>query len=336
MNDQDVGTRLAADGVLEGLSIPPSARLQQLTGHASARRFFRVTAGAVSTVLVAYPVDDPSGPRRYVDTAAFLRRAGVLVPTVHAVGARALVVQDGGDELLDCVPPGRQPRLYRQAARIMLRLQRQGRREVPPNPDLSLDATRLRQELDFAEQHALAGWLGIDDGRDGRERFYDRLVSEIERLPQALCHRDYHARNLLMVGDRLMVLDFQDIMQGPLFYDLASLVWDNYCDLEASVATETVASFWSGSRCRLEASAAAEIPDRPAGLPPVARQAFCLVGLQRCLKALGTFAYQVTVAGNADYARYAPRTWRHARAALVALGWGEDLRRLEAFERVPA
>ena len=247
-----------------------------------------------------------------------------------------MVVEDGGDQLLDRATPERLPRLYGQATRAIVRIQRLGRREAAPNPDLRLDAARLRWELDFTEQHALGGWLGVDGGGSARARFYDRLASEIGRLPLAMCHRDYHARNMLVTGDRLMVLDFQDVMRGPVFYDIASLVWDNYCDVDSPLAAASLASFWGGCRCPLRASAEAELPDGPAGLPPAARQAFCLVGLQRCLKALGTFGYQVTVAGNVDYARYAPRTWRNARAALVALGWHDVLPPLQGFDRLPA
>jgi len=333
---QVLPSELAADGVLEGLVLPTGASLERLTGHASSRRFFRVTTGEAASILVVYPSGERDGPVRYVKTAEFFRRAGARVPRVQSVGARALVVEDGGDELLDQAPSGQLAPLYRQAARVIVNLQRRGRREAAPNPDLCLDAARLRRELDFMEQHALGRWLGVDGGSGGRARAYDRLVAEVERQPLVLCHRDYHARNLLVTGGRLMVLDFQDVMAGPLLYDIASLIWDNYCDVDPAVAAATLASFWAGCGCRLEASHAAEIPAHPAGLPAAARQAFCLVGLQRCLKALGTFGYQVTVAGNPGYARYAPRTWRHARSALVALGWDDVLRQLAGFDRLMA
>ncbi len=336
MTGQATFAELAVEGVLEGLALPPGVHLERLTGHASSRRFFRVATAPESSILVVYPADERDGAARYLKTAEFFRRAGVRVPRVRSVGARALVVEDGGDELLDQAKPGRLMRLYRQAARVIVRLQRHGRRAAAPNSDLRLDASRLRWELDFMEQHALRGWLGVGDGGGRRARAYDRLVSEVERQPLVLCHRDYHARNLLVTGDRLMVLDFQDVMPGPLLYDMASLVWDNYCDVDPAVAAATLASFWAGCRCRLQASDGAEIPTGPAGLPASARQAFCLVGVQRCLKALGTFGYQVTIAGNPDYARYAPRTWKNARAALVALGWDDVLRQLQAFDRLTA
>ena len=336
MTRQAIHAELAGEGVLEGLALPADAKLGRLTGHASTRRFFRVTKEADSSILVVYPKDEPTGAARYVKTAAFFQRAGIRVPRIRSLGVYAVVVEDGGEELLDRAEPARIGRLYRQAARAIVHLQRHGRRHLAPNPDVGLDAARLRQELDFMERHALRGWLGVDRDDGSRARVYDRLVSEIVRLPQALCHRDYHARNLLVAGDRLMVLDFQDVMSGPMLYDIVSLIWDNYCDVDPVIATETLASFWAGCRCRIELSAAAEVPPHPVGLPPAARQAFCLVGLQRCLKALGTFGYQVAVVGNSEYAQFAPRTWRHASAALTALGWDDAQRQLRGFGRLQA
>ena len=327
---------LATEGVLAGLELPTGALLERLTGHASSRRFFRVITAEKTRVLVVYPAEERDGPARYLKTAKFFRRAGIRVPQVLSVGAHAVLVEDGGDELLGRAPPRRIGQLYRQASRAIVRLQRYGRRYEAPNPDVCLDASRLRWELDFMERYALRGWLGVDGGGVSRARAYDRLVDELERLPQALCHRDYHAHNLLVSDNRLIVLDFQDVMQGPVLYDIASLIWDNYCDVDPIVATTTIANFWAGCRFQMESSVAAEIPARPIGLPPPARQAFCLVGLQRCLKALGTFGYQVTVAGNRDYARYAPRTWKHASGALLALGWDDVLQQLQDFNRLKA
>ncbi len=52
-----------------------------------------------------------------------------------------------------------------------------------------------------------------------------------------MVHRDYHSRNLMVVGENTPgVIDFQDAVYGPLTYDLASLLKDCYI----SWPTETV------------------------------------------------------------------------------------------------
>ena len=63
------------------------------------------------------------------------------------------------------------------------------------------------------------------------ERRSATIVRELAAEPRVLCHRDYHSRNLMLRGDRLFIIDFQDARLGPDTYDLASLLRDSYVDL---------------------------------------------------------------------------------------------------------
>jgi aminoglycoside/choline kinase family phosphotransferase len=122
-----------------------------------------------------------------------------------------------------------------------------------------------------------------------------------------------------------------------VFYDAASLLWDNYCDLGPRMVAELLSRSHSDSPVwGLAPVDGLAIPEYPQGLPPAARQAFALVAAQRHIKALGTFGYQVTVAGNLPFARFGTRTWKHVRAALRGLGWRELEEALSPFDRLPA
>lgn len=328
---------LRAEGALTGLDLPTGAIAVALQGHASTRRYFRTSAERGGTrILAVYPVDGVEALERYLRAAGWLGEAGVRVPRVLQRGERALLLEDAGDRLLSTMPAGpERDRLYRQAVRLLARIQRHGRIAPAVNPDWALDAERLRRELDFTEEHALRGWLGDRTASGARERGFDRLAEQVAALPRVTCHRDYHARNLMVQGDRLVVIDFQDIMAGPIHYDAASLLWDNYCDLDAATAgrmLRTLQAQAPGARVAL--TPAARIPGIPTGLPAEHRQAFCLVAAQRHLKALGTFGYQVTRAGNASFAAFAGRTWGHARAALRSLGWDDLVVALAPLDRL--
>lgn len=72
------------------------------------------------------------------------------------------------------------------------------------------------------------------------QRTFDFLTQECLKQPQVPMHRDYHCRNLMVTPDgcdssilaRLAVIDYQDMVMGPLGYDVASLVFDCYTRLE--------------------------------------------------------------------------------------------------------
>jgi len=58
-------------------------------------------------------------------------------------------------------------------------------------------------------------------------KLYTELANQLERSPQVLCHRDFHAWNLMIDSEKnLRVIDFQDALMGPRAYDLASLLND--------------------------------------------------------------------------------------------------------------
>lgn len=306
--------------------------------HVSQRRFYRLlpesdeSAAIASVVLVLYAGDDREAVSRYERVARWFRAAGVRVPRVYGSTARALLVEDGGDQLLaDCGAPDLEAR-YGEAARIICALQAHGRRCALPNPDLRLDRDRLRFELDFTEEHAVRGWHEVGASLR-RDRTFDRLADAVAALPRRLCHRDFHSRNLLVDGD-LMVVDFQDAMSGPLFYDLASLLHDDYREVPDRCAARATGTFWADIDAPLRLNDGFAVPDAPETLPPAARQGLALTAAQRSLKALGTFGHQVGVAGRREYAGYARRTWRHARRSLAALGEQELIEELAVFDRI--
>ncbi len=336
----DCRAELESSGALADVVLPwPLGSATRLGLHASRRRFYRlsppavVAGGPASAVLVLYDEAEAAEVARYERTATWLGDAGVRVPDILAVSATALLVEDGGDALFAESTRPDSVGLYQQAAAIVVAIQAHGRSVAPPNPEWALDAERLRNELEFAEQHALRSWL--DTAPNGaRAAGFDRLAAAVAALPRAVCHRDFHSRNLMIGDGRLMVLDFQDLMPGPHLYDLASLLRDDYRTVPREGADAALGTYWDACAAEMRLVSEADVPSIPEVLPPAARQSFCFTVAQRAIKALGTFGYQVTVAGNHDYAAFGPSTWAHARAALVELGWHGLVEDLAAFDRL--
>ena len=44
-------------------------------------------------------------------------------------------------------------------------------------------------------------------------------------------HRDFHSRNIMRTGQQWAIIDYQDAVQGPVCYDLVSLLRDCYFKL---------------------------------------------------------------------------------------------------------
>jgi hypothetical protein len=86
---------------------------------------------------------------------------------------------------------------------------------------------------------------------------------------------------------------------GPRCYDLASLLNDSYGAQEGSLVREMKELFSSET--------GADVPEE-----------YDVAALQRNLKALGTFGYQISARGNDVYRRYVSHTLGLVRANLEA------------------
>ena len=280
---------------------------EPMTGDASTRRFWRIRAPSGATRVVMDYGAPFAGDPDDVALGAIFREAGLRIAEVERVApdVGCLVLEDLGDRTFETAvrehrADGRsiEP-LYDAAVDLAARvattgtvaLERSGRAAGP-----ALDPTRFRFEMDFFVEHFVEGWLGAEAGNGLRREVRDLA----ERAAQAsrrrvLCHRDYHARNLMVLADGgLAMVDIQDARWGPDTYDLASLLRDAYVDFEPAIV-----------RRGLERYRAAVFPDDE---PEQLLTRFELVSLQRMVKALGTFGYQATVRDNPAYLEAVPRT----------------------------
>ena len=122
--------------------------------------------------------------------------------------------------------------------------------------------------------------------------------------PRVFVHRDYHSRNLMVVDiDGPGVLDFQDALQGPATYDLASLLRDVYVEWPAAQVEQ-----WMDYYLHRRGT--------PHGRRETGRFARELdfMGLQRHLKIAGLFVRLHLRDGKSGYMADVPLTMKYIRA----------------------
>jgi aminoglycoside/choline kinase family phosphotransferase len=319
-NPQDLpSARERVDAFIAREGLDGEARIVPLTGDASDRRYYRVIRADGSTAVLAVhagPFEFATLP--FANVASLLERMPLPVPRIlaHAGDLGILMLQDLGDVTLQAhlgaAPATEHSALYRQAVAFIALLQRRGRElesdaYVPYR--VRFDVEKFTWEMDFFLKHYLEAYRGARPSPGRREALRTELGALAEELaaePGVLCHRDYHSRNLMVLGGSLHIIDFQDARMGPDTYDLVSLLRDSYVDLGESQVEELIDYFL-----------ALRGADLSAGGDRGFRRRFDLMALQRNLKALGTFGFQTTSRGNPVYLQYMPRTLRHVRANLA-------------------
>ena len=288
-------------------------RIVPLSGDASTRRYFRLSGEGRAYVLALYPEPFDPATSTFLSVGSLLEACGLPVPRVVDVdGPRGIVLQE---DLGDCTlqqglqgcDEGRAAEMYQEAVGALARLQRQA--ALGPQTagcfQIAFDIEKLSWELHYFQKHFLEGLRGSDLGVEDRATLseaFHQLSQEIASWPRVLCHRDYHSRNLMLHGGRLVWIDFQDARMGPSSYDLASLLRDAYVDVAEELQEDLKERF------RQQA-----LPAEPR---EVFKRRFDLMCVQRNLKALGTFGYMATVRGSDVYLPYVPRTLAHARRNL--------------------
>ena len=270
------------------LESPAGASLPELAvvaGDASNRRYFRAEVGASSYILVDAPPATEKNAA-FLAVRELLACAGVRVPALHAadLGRGYLVLEDLGNRLLLTeLDANSVDERYRTAMEVLLLMAKPDARTMQLE---CYDEALLAEELGRFPQWFAEALLG--QSLDGGERAllqtcFDRLIASALQQPRVLVHRDFHSRNLMPQADgSLGVIDFQDAVQGPVTYDLVSLLRDCYIQWPARQVEGWALSY----RDRL---AALGLPGGEADDAAFLRW-FDLMGLQRHIKVLGTFA----------------------------------------------
>lgn len=311
------------------------ASLTPLAGDASNRRYFRVELkGSKPSSVILMQLAEPEAFKQseeavsgattqitelpFLNILSHLAKAGVSVPALYYYDQAAglLYLEDFGDILLaDAGWKATRSKLtilYRQAIDGLVQIHVNATSPADPHClafHRSFDVPLLMWEFDHFLEYGVVARLGkpmcADDEQAIRAEF-QKIAELLAGQPRVFTHRDYHSRNLMVDGQRLGVLDFQDALMGPATYDLASLLRDAYIQLDGSLIDELI-DYYLDQRAQHRQVWA----DRAAF-----RRLFDVTSIQRNLKAAGRFVYIDRVKHNPKFLADIPRTLGYVKRNL--------------------
>jgi len=304
--------------------------LEMVAGDASFRRYYRLNwnNGHTNAKDTTYIVMDAPPPEE--DCAPFVRiarhwfRQGVRVPEIIAqdITQGFLLLEDFGDNQLLSNLRQSQARadvLYRDSIESLVKLQLTADLELPP-----YDHELLLKEMELFKEWFCLQWLGLelsDEEISLLDHTFEYLCHSALQQPQVPVHRDYHSRNLMLTDEeKIGIIDFQDAVQGPMTYDLVSLLKDCYIHWPADAVAE-----WRDYYLQ-EAKLAELLPEDYS--KEKFRQEFDLMGAQRHIKVLGIFCRLWLRDGKSGYLNDIPLTLQHL---LEATGEYQNLNRFHQW-----
>jgi hypothetical protein len=274
------------------------AEILPLAGDASFRRYFRVVDGSRTAVLMDAPPPHED-PRPFVAVAEWLASVGLSAPQILARDLQRglLLLADFGDwrlrEWLDDNPAAERE-VYTLATDVLVHLHQHAPMEGlrPHGLEQWLEELKL-----FTEWYCPAVGATVDE--DSYRAAWEEVLTPVagDGLSPVTVLRDYHAENIMLVGDREGVahfglLDFQDAVAGHPAYDLASVLEDARRDVSPEV-----------ERVMIDRYVAAT------GHGEAFERAYWALAAQRNTRILGVFTRLWKRDNKPHYRRFQPRMW---------------------------
>ena len=278
------------------------------SSDASFRRYFRVRHNGESHIVMdAPPAQEDTAP--FIHVAELLTAQGLNAPRILArdMAQGFLLLTDLGDTpYLQVLTETTVDRLYADALsalRCMQQISADQLDGIPP-----YDHALLMQEMQlfrdwYLKQHRQQDLSPTDE--QSLEAVFAQLAASALAQPVVFVHRDYHSRNLMQTAvDNPGIIDFQDAVQGPVTYDLVSLLRDCYIRWPR----EQVEAWAMGYLRDAQRTGIVDAVDDATWL-----RWFDWMGVQRHLKAAGIFARLNLRDGKPGYLADIPRTLGYVR-----------------------
>lgn len=208
-----------------------------LPSSGSNRKYYRAAGPDGSFVKVIGT--DPDENRAFVTIARHFRQKGINVPEIYDVDEDRLTYtqEDLGDDILyDMVAEGRKTGEYSEEEQSLLckamaklpEIQFRGAEGLDWSvcfPDSEFNARMVDFDLNYFKYCYLKP-AGIEFNEVRLQDDFDILKRDLlQDFGQTFMYRDFQARNVIIRDRKPYFIDFQGGRRGPIYYDVASFVW---------------------------------------------------------------------------------------------------------------
>ena len=257
--------------------------ISSASSDASFRRYFRVKTVKDTFIVMDAPPENES-IEAFVKIGQILTTINVNVPDIfeedNALGF--ILMQDfGSDTYLDVLNDDNQQRLYSDSIGSLIQMQKLVKKDLCH----SYTQRILFDEMSLFIEWYLKKYKKIELTNKENEKLlscFETISKKALSQEKFFVHRDYHSRNLMnQKSNNPGILDFQDALEGPVTYDLVSLLKDAYIEWDEEIVLDHVVRYWEKAKINnlitnLEFS--------------TFYKDFECMGIQRHLKILGIFA----------------------------------------------
>ena len=212
--------------------------IQELPSSGSNRRYFRISGSGIT--LIGAKGTSVEENIAFMEIAKHFKLKGLPVPQVFCANStnEFYLQEDLGDAtLFNAIAQGRdtsnfspdEVSLLKKTIATLPRLQFEGGKGLDYNicfPQPEFDERNVWFDFNYFK-YCFLKTTGLEFSEIKLHEDMTKMAADLLEGGNAetFMYRDFQARNVMLVGNEPYFIDFQGGRKGPLYYDLASFVW---------------------------------------------------------------------------------------------------------------
>ena len=286
-------------------------KIRPIAGDASFRKFYRLISNKKSQILVFAQKEKYKNLIAYTTINKFLRANKVLTPKLytHNFNKGTVTIEDFGDITFYNILLNKKNKLavYKKLIDLLLKIQK-----IKPKLKIK-NIVKGVHKIDkytnkylFKESNLFFDWYlplffkkkKVTNIKKKSGKILIKLYNKLNFSNSYFVHRDYHAQNLMKVGNKVGVIDSQDALIGNPAYDLVSLIDDVRIKTSVKLKNEIYNYYLKKNSKIYRVNSQKFLED------------FNILSVQRSLKIIGIFSRLFKRDKKNRYLQFIPYTWK--------------------------
>ena len=300
--------------------------LTKIKGDASSREFFRKQNNNNSSVLVFAKKEKFKNLIIYDAINKIFIKNRILAPTLYNENydKHFIEIQDFGNQtILNLLGKKNSNKLnyFKKVIKLLNRIQLIKDTKVRNFKKKIYTIPKYNNQILIKEANLFCEWyIKKKLSKTKRKKFSKEFKKIIKILTYKLklknnifVHRDFHVSNLMLVKDRIGIIDSQDALIGNRAYDLASLI-DDVRFKTSKRFKQKIYNFYINKQKKLESSKF--------------KNDFEILSILRNLKIIGIFTRLAIRDRKKKYLKLIPYTWKLINTRIYGNVLFDDLKKL--------
>ena len=282
-------------------------KLKKIKGDASNRKFFRKRDKNSSSVLVFAKKDKIKNLLIYDAINKVLNKNKILAPKlfIEHYNKNFMEIQDFGNSTILKILNKKEVNkffYFKKIIEILNQIQVIKDRNIKTFREQNYMIPKYDNQILIREANLFSEWyIKKKLSKKNKIKFIKRFRKILTKLTLALklknntfVHRDFHVSNLMLVNNKIAVIDSQDALIGNKAYDLASLV-DDVRFKTSKKFKDKIYKFYINKQKKINKAKF--------------RNDFEILSILRNLKIIGIFTRLAIKDGKKDYLKLIPYAW---------------------------